>query len=137
MPIFVELSGNVVRKAWSAVTGRGTAFEVVTVNNHNPDQLMFEGIPTARAVAQSMLVEGALRPRPKSPMPQVSGNVVRFSDLPAETLIVVADLISGDVLYRERVETSQLEMNLPDSGHYRIEVEAPYPALASAVEFYV
>ena len=72
---------------------------------------------------------GIILRQPSSPVAQISGNVVRFSDCPKGTKIEVCDVIGDEVLF-DYVTVNDLELvelQLVDGGDYQITSRAPWP----------
>ena len=83
----------------------------------------------ADAFLHHYMVEGALVPRPVSPVPQGIPDGYRLADCPAGSQIFIHDFESGEVIFQTVIETdgADFDFALPDAGSYVIEVDAPRP----------
>ncbi len=92
--------------------------QVPVPDGHRPD-----------AFLRHYMVEGALVPRPVSPVPQGIPDGYRLADCPAGSQIFIHDFESGEVIFQTVIETdgADFDFALPDAGSYVIEVDAPRP----------
>jgi|UPI00055A017B hypothetical protein len=90
-------------------------------------------------LAECMVVEGALIPRPLSPQPYVDGSQIIVPPCPEGTVITVFDIngleIMGEIITVTDDQDEVIE--LPDPGKYVIEVQAPVPFLITKLEVHV
>ena len=112
----LDESGTYVEGAGYAP--RLTGAQVPVSDGHRPD-----------AFLHHYMVEGALVPRPVSPVPQDIPDGYRLADCPAGSQIFIHDEIGGEVIFQTVIETdgADFDFALPDAGRYVIEVAAPLP----------
>lgn len=87
-------------------------------------------------LANMMLVDGILVPRPKSPQPYSSDGKIIVPPCSEGTMINVFDQSGHEVLATIITETDDYEetFEFVDAGTYRVEVEAPFPHLTTFAE---
>lgn len=87
-------------------------------------------------LANCMLVEGVLVLRPVSPEPYVENGQIIVPPCPIGTEISVSDVLGHEVMGIITTESDELpeEISFPDPGRYRVEVQAPFPHIYSAIE---
>lgn len=100
-----------------------------------------EGI-TPVASIHMMQVDGAFVTRPTVSKPQVTefeaaGRAVRFTDLPPGTTTEISDVDVGYVMATVPEVEGVIDIELPDPGRYRIEVNPPRPYLQMIIDFEV
>lgn len=87
-------------------------------------------------LANMMLVEGVLVPRPVSPKPYSDSGKIIVPPCPEGTLITVLDQSGHEVMAMIVAENDAHEetFEFVDAGTYRVEVEAPFPHIYSFAE---
>jgi hypothetical protein len=91
---------------------------------------------TIADVGYMMKLNGVLVPRPFSPVPYVENNQIIVPPCPIGTKISVSDVVGHEVMGIFITESDELpeEISFPDPGRYRVEVQAPFPHIYSAIE---
>lgn len=106
------------------VMGSGRAWEMPENSILSPDQ-------TDPMVYNTYyLVDGALTPRPFSPVPEtLPGGGYRISGCPVGTSVQIRDLIGGEDMAEilTTAEQPDVDFEFPDVGDYEVEVDAPLP----------
>lgn len=98
-----------------------------------------DATPISTPVALSTLATMMLVPRPASPEVTSDGTTHTVGDCPDGTVIEVHDVSGNErmLLYEVETEGEDVEIELADTGAYRIEIAAPLPALPRTVNITV
>lgn len=136
MAFFVSLDGNgLVVQARMGRTAPAGFLEVVP-GEPGAGQVRTGQVPLLSELAEMMLVEGVLLPRPRSPQPYMAGARIIVPPCPEGTVITVCDMVGLEIMGEIITGTDDQDevIELPDPGKYVVEVQAPPPFVMSKLE---